>query len=92
MDPFSKLRALQRDAVVALGDTNWRLLWRYGKVVSGPDSGRYVSSLTFDATRRLVEDLARGAEISVCLMNRPDFELEHGSSLRLIGGRLLQFP
>ena len=88
-DSLATLRKLRHEAIATLGERNWRSLWRYGKVVGGPCSGRYVSSLSFDFVGRLVDRLASDKAISVCLMNRPETELADVSALRLVNGKLI---
>ncbi len=89
-DSLATFRNLRHEAIASLGERNWRSLWRYGKVVGGPHSGQYVSSLRFDVIARLVKRLVSGYAIPVCLMNRPDQVLAEVFSLRLINGRLTQ--
>lgn len=61
---------LEVEAEELLGPTGWGLLRSYGRLMSGPYSGRYVSALPFSDVRQLLLALRRGERIPVHLMHR----------------------
>lgn len=86
-------RDLCRYAVSVLGERGWFLLRSYGRLMNGPSSGRYVSALSTEAARSLVDALARGDEIDVHLMHRHVSGNYESSTLRFEGGQLvMRFP
>jgi hypothetical protein len=60
---------LDRYAASVLGERGWSLLQRYGRLMGGPHSGQYVSSLEMARATKLVESLERGDEQKVHLMH-----------------------
>lgn len=93
MDPHESraLRAwlgLYPSARLMLGDRNWRLLHSYGRVMSGPHSGLYVSGIPMSAVQAFVDALLRGEEIPVHLMHRHVSGNYESSRLRFDGTRL----
>ena len=93
MDPTERLAlrkwlAMYQSAGAALGDRNWRLLCSYGRVMSGPHSGLYVSGIPMPAAQAFIAALLRGEEISVHLMHRHVSGNYESSRLRFDGTRL----
>lgn len=72
-----------------LGPSGWALLRRYGRVMSGTYSGRYVSALPPADVRALLKALQRGDRIPVHLMHRHRSGCYESSWLSLAEGRLL---
>lgn len=58
------------EAESLLGRRGWFLLSSYGKLMSGPYSGRYLSSLATGEQLTLVKKLADGGVVEVHLMHR----------------------
>jgi hypothetical protein len=86
-------RTLERCAVALLGQHGWELLLSYGRVMSGPRSGVYVSALPTNEILEILETLARGVEVDIHLMHRHVSGSYLSSMLRLEGGHLMmQFP
>lgn len=79
---------LQRYAEGLLGKRGWFLLRNYGRLMSGPDSGRYVSGLPAHDAREIVDALVRGETVEVHLMHRHVSGNYESSQLRLRNGRL----
>lgn len=72
-DVLFELRSRQRvtkTAVAAMGQRNWALLVRYGRLTSGPNAGYYVSALSADEARQLLRNLAAGRAVDVHLLHR----------------------
>jgi hypothetical protein len=94
MDSWLQQRqALNRYARSALSERGWRLLERYGRLMDGPNSGRYVSGLKVSEAVALVEALVRGDELKIHLMHRHQSGNYEHSALRLVNGRLvMRFP
>ena len=83
---------MYQTARVVLGDRNWRLMHSYGRVMSGPHSGQYVSGIPMPATQAFVQVLLRGEEIPVHLMHRHVSGNYESSRLWFDGNRLwMQF-
>lgn len=61
---------MRRYAEDALGSKAWHLLVGYGRVMTGPYVGLYVSGLPASVTRELVDWLVNGEELHVHLMHR----------------------
>lgn len=72
-----------------LGASGWSLLRSYGRVMSGPHSGSYVSALAFEEVRRLLLALQRGERIHIHLMHRHHGGNYESSELSLTDGRLV---
>lgn len=88
-----KRRDLERYAVSVLGARGWGLVQSYGRLMRGPRSGRYVSSLENSEVTELVEALERGEELAIHLMHRHHSGNYESSSLRLESGHLvMRFP
>ena len=82
-------RRLNQYACEALGLEKWRLLCYFEKVMHGSDAGLYVSGLTADAARTIVDDLMGGWTVEVHLMHRHKSGNYEASSLCLRGGRFI---
>lgn len=67
----------------------WFLLSCYGKLMSGPRSGSYVSGLPVDEQFELVERLANGESVDVHLMHRHVSGNYEASALRWSQGKFL---
>ena len=80
---------LQRYAETVLGSRAWTLLRSYGKLMSGPFAGVYVSGLPTDLAFEIVDALAQGQTIHVHLMHRHKSGKSEISSLRLLDGKLV---
>ena len=61
---------MYQSASQALGERNWRLVHSYGRVMSGPYSGLYMSGIPMSAVEAFMDALLRGEEIPVHLMHR----------------------
>lgn len=79
---------LQRHAESILGERGWFLVSHFGKLTAGSDSGRYVSGLSAQHARVIVDSLSRGDLVSVHLMHRHRSGVYKYSQLRLRAGRL----
>jgi hypothetical protein len=77
------------EAEELLGIHGWSLLRSYGRLMSGPYSGSYVSGLPFGEVRKLLLALQRGERIDVHLMHRHRSGRYESSELSLTDGRLL---
>lgn len=80
---------LGHDGEELLGATGWSLFRSYGRVMSGPHSGRYVSALSSDETRRLLSALREGQRVPIHLMHRHRSGNYESSVLSLMDGRLV---
>lgn len=78
--------AVRRYADAVLGERNAHLLRAYGRVMSGPNTGQYVSGIAPTAARAFVDALVRGDEIAVHLMHRHRSGTYESSSLCLVNG------
>ena len=84
---------LNRYAISVLGERGWALVCGYGRLMSGPYGGSYVSALPTADTAVLLDALAGGEEINVHLMHRHVSGNSESSRLRLVDGRLvMRFP
>lgn len=72
-----------------LGATGWPLFRSYGRMMSGPYSGSYVSGLPVDEVRSLLSALKRGQRIPVHMMHRHRSGNYEASELSLTDGRLV---
>jgi DNA polymerase III epsilon subunit-like protein len=72
-----------------LGPRGWALFRSYGRMMSGPHSGSYVSALPVDDIRRLLTALAAGERIPVHLMHRHRGGNYESSRLSLTAGHLV---
>ena len=88
-------RALRADlrvrahAKTVLGVQQAQLLWAYGRIMSGPHNGRYVSGLPPAAARALVDALTHGREVDVHLMHRHRSGVYESSTLRWAAGKFV---
>lgn len=80
---------LAQEAEALLGERGWVLLRSFGRMMSGPYSGRYVSALAPDEVRALLAALQRGARIPVHLMHRHQSGNYEASTLSLADGCLM---
>ena len=88
-----KRQDLDRYAVSVLGTRGWMLLERYGRLMHGPASGSYVSSLEISEAVEVVKALERCEELHIHLMHRHCSGNNEASSLRLVGGHLvMRYP
>ena len=71
-----------------LGDRNWRLVHSYGRVMSGPYAGLYVSGIPMPVVQAFIDALLRDEEIPVHLMHRHVSGNYESSRLRWDGARL----
>lgn len=89
-----ELRALRERLVQyqfadeVLGARNSRLLFHFGRVMSGPHGGQYVSGIPTAAARALIDALLSGQQIPVHLMHRHRSGDYESSRLRSDGRRL----
>ena len=81
--------ALRADAERLLGSEAWFLVCSYGKVMSGPQAGLYVSGISVEQARAILNALAAGEQVPVHLMHRHRSGDYESSDLRFEGGRLL---
>ena len=81
--------AVRQYADAVLGERNAHLLRAYGRVMSGPNAGQYVSGIAPTAAKLFVDALLRGDEIAVHLMHRHRSGIYESSSLRLVDGKFL---
>lgn len=79
---------LNRYAESVLGMRGWTLVRSHGRMMSGPNTGMYVSGVPFAEARWLVEELVHGRRIDVHLMHRHRSGNYESSSLSLTDGRL----
>ena len=76
---------MYRSAGVALGTRNRTLVFSYGRVMSGPHGGRYVSGIPASAVLAFIDALLRGEEIPVHLMHRHVSGQHESSRLKFDG-------
>lgn len=79
---------MHRYASELLGTRNWKLVSSFGRVMSGPHSGLYVSGIPTTVAKAFIDALVRGEEISVHLMHRHVSGNYESSRLRFDGDRL----
>lgn len=72
-----------------LGTRGWSLFRSFGRMMSGPCSGQYVSALPTEDVRALLKALRRGERVPVHLMHRYRSGHYEASSLSLDEGRLM---
>ena len=88
-----KRQDLDRYATSVLGPRGWALIESYGRLMAGPRSGSYVSSLDASVATELVEALERGEELAVHLMHRHRSGNCESSALRVVNGHLvMRYP
>lgn len=80
--PFRQYLMLTRLAERRLGPRSWFLLSCYGRLMTGPYSGLYVSGLPYAAQRELIHQLTQGETVPVHLMHRHMSGTYVSSSLR----------
>lgn len=87
---FRELQQLWQHGERVLGERGWFLFKCYGKMMSGPHSGRYVSALPPSDVHALLDALAAQQRIPVHLMHRHRPGDHPGSYTRLgTDGRLI---
>lgn len=79
---------MYQSARVVLGDRNWRLVHSYGRVMSGPHAGLYVSGIPTAEVQAFIDTLVRGEAIAVHLMHRHVSGNYESSRLQFDGTRL----
>lgn len=91
---FRQRSLLARLAERRLGRHSWSLLSCYGRLMTGPHSGSYVSGVPFALQRELIHQLSRGETVSIHLMHRHVSGNYESSSLRWSqgGGFVMVFP
>ena len=67
---FRQRLMLMRLAERRLGRRSWFLLSCYGRLMTGPHSGSYVSGVPFALQRELIHQLTRGETVPVHLMHK----------------------
>lgn len=85
---FREWLALYHSAGILFGNRNWRLVHSYGRVMSGPYAGLYVSGIPMPAVQAFIDALLRDEEIPVHLMHRHVSGNYESSRLRWDGARL----
>ena len=80
---------LRTEAELLIGERSWFLLSCYGKLMSGPHAGSYVSALATSEQRALVKQLVDGDVVEVHLMHRHRSGHYEASSLRWAEGELV---
>lgn len=76
-----------------LGGRAWWLLSSYGRLMSGPNSGQYVSGIAAIEARQIVDALATGETVPIHLMHRHRSGCYESSSLAFVNGSLvMRFP
>jgi hypothetical protein len=85
---FEEQLEMYRYAEKVLGSKAWHLLVGYGRVMTGPYVGQYVSGLPTEVTRELVELLVDGKELHVHLMHRHVSGIYESSRTRYDGSKL----
>lgn len=73
----------------ALGKRAWTLLRSYGRVMTGPNVGRYVNALSITEIRGIVGALVAGKEVHIHLMHKHVSGCYESSRLRLVDGQLV---
>lgn len=91
---FRQLLLLDRLAERLLGKRSWALLSCYGRFMTGPHTGSYVSGVPFAVQHEIIHRLARGETVPVHLMHRHVSGNYESSSLRWSrsGGFVMAFP
>ena len=79
---------LVRRAEQILGARGWAVLYAYGRLMSGPRSGIYLSALPLEEIGLTIDRLADGCELDIHLMHRYRSDHQEASRLLLIGGKL----
>jgi hypothetical protein len=81
-NPFERQIEVRREAERVLGARAWSMLSCYGKLMSGPKAGSYVSGLAFNDQNEIVRRLANGETVPVHLMHKHQSGCYQSSSLR----------
>jgi hypothetical protein len=89
LDAIAARLALHMEAERLLGQPQWFLLSNYGKLMSGPDAGMYVSGIAYDRARAIVHALMAGEQVDVHLMHRHRSGNYEASALRFSKGKFL---
>jgi hypothetical protein len=93
MDAAHEWHGLAQEGEALLGRTGWSLMRGYGRMMSGPHSGQYVSALPVAEVRVLLQALQRGERVPVHLMHRHHSGRYEASWLSLANGRLaMHYP
>ena len=80
---------LHRHAEDVLGRHVWFLLSSFGRVMSGPHSGNYVSGVPTLVARSFVDSLAAGETVDIHLMHRHKSGKHESSQLHIVAGALV---
>lgn len=80
---------LHRHAGQMLGEHGWFLLSSFGRVMSGPYSGQYVSGVPTPVARSFVDALAAGETVDIHLMHRHKTGNYQFSRLHIADGALV---
>lgn len=86
---FQRHMELVGRAQVLLGERAWSLLQSYGKLMSGPHSGHYVSALPAQTQLSVAEQLVAGKTLPIHLMHRHRSGNYETSSLKWRDGQLV---
>ena len=91
---FRQRLMVMRLAERLLGRRSWFLLSCYGRLMTGPYSGSYVSGVPFTVQRELIHQLTRGETVPVHLMHKHVSGSSESSALRWSqdGGFVMAFP
>lgn len=89
LEALRRSMKLRMQAERLLGEKAWFLVESYGKLMDGPDSGRYVSALKGEGKLDIAKRLVAGQLVTVHLMHRHRSGNHEVSSLRLRDGQLL---
>jgi hypothetical protein len=89
MDAAREWYGVAQEGEALLGKSGWTLMRGYGRMMSGPHSGQYVSALPVADVRVLLQALQRGEKVPVHLMHRHRSGCYEASSLSFASGRLL---
>lgn len=80
---------IRREAELVLGERGWFLLSVYGRLMSGPHSGRYVSGVPYSLQHEIVRRLAAGETLPIHLMHNHRSGHYEASALRWSRGQLV---
>ena len=84
---------LHRHGERVLGERSWFLFSTYGRMMSGPHSGQYVSGLPDIEVRALIDALVTGHGVDIHLMHRHKSGNYESSRLHIVSGALVMtFP
>jgi hypothetical protein len=92
-NPLLARLELHRHGERVLGERSWFLFSTYGRVMSGPHSGQYVSGLPDFDVRALLDALVAGYAVDVHLMHRHKSGNYESSLVHIVAGALVMtFP